>query len=316
MRLEVYISGLLYRYQCVTVPGFGAFLTESRSARVDETTNTFYPPQKVILFNFHLKNNDGLLANHLAKSENLSHDAAVRLIESEVSRWKSSLQSNESIKLKNVGRLYLNAENNLVFENTETPNYLTDSFGLASLISPQIKREVLAIVEKETAGKFEEKETISIVPESRNSYKWVRYAAVAVLGFGAAGFFGNQWYEQKLASDRLMVEKAVQEKVEQKIQEATFFVKNPLPAVTLTVIEENLNYHIVAGAFKDEKNAEKALKELITLGYNAKKIAPNKYGLHSVLYGSYATLEKAQEAKITIQQNHNKDAWILVQELQ
>ncbi|HQV36445.1 MAG TPA: SPOR domain-containing protein, partial [Flavobacterium sp.] len=62
MRIEQHISQLLYRYQCVTVPGFGAFLTENRSAQLVQDTNTFYPPKKVLSFNFHLKNNDGLLA--------------------------------------------------------------------------------------------------------------------------------------------------------------------------------------------------------------------------------------------------------------
>src|SRR5690554_7394832 len=31
MMIEKHISALLYRYQCVMVPGFGAFITETRS---------------------------------------------------------------------------------------------------------------------------------------------------------------------------------------------------------------------------------------------------------------------------------------------
>ena len=44
MKIEQYISQLLYRYQCVTVPGFGAFLTEFQSAQLDENSHSFYPP--------------------------------------------------------------------------------------------------------------------------------------------------------------------------------------------------------------------------------------------------------------------------------
>jgi len=36
MKIEQYISRLLYRYQCVTVPGFGAFLTEIQPAQLHE----------------------------------------------------------------------------------------------------------------------------------------------------------------------------------------------------------------------------------------------------------------------------------------
>ena len=63
MQLETYISDLLYRYECVIIPEFGAFLTQPVSAKVDISSNTFYPPKKVLSFNEQLKNNDGLLAN-------------------------------------------------------------------------------------------------------------------------------------------------------------------------------------------------------------------------------------------------------------
>lgn len=68
MKIEVYISQLLYRYQCVTVPGFGAFLTETHSAQLNESTNSF-SSKKTISFNSRIKNNDGLLANHIAQAE-------------------------------------------------------------------------------------------------------------------------------------------------------------------------------------------------------------------------------------------------------
>ncbi len=50
MQLETYISDLLYRYECVVVPEFGAFLTQRESAKIHESTNAFYPPKKVVVF--------------------------------------------------------------------------------------------------------------------------------------------------------------------------------------------------------------------------------------------------------------------------
>ena len=116
-----------------------------------------------------------------------------------------------------------------------------------------------------------------------------------------------------------MVEKNVQQKVEDKIQQATFFIESPIPSVSMAVEEENdasFSYHLVAGAFKEERNAERALQSLKELGYKAKKIRPNKYGLHPVLYGSYPSIEEAQKALQSIKQSHNKDAWMLVLELE
>jgi len=51
MRTADYIEELLYRYNCVIVPGFGAFLTQLKSAEINKSTNTFLPPSKVISFN-------------------------------------------------------------------------------------------------------------------------------------------------------------------------------------------------------------------------------------------------------------------------
>jgi nucleoid DNA-binding protein len=129
MKIEQYISQLLYRHQCVTVPGFGAFLTEIQSAHLHESTNSFYPPKKVISFNSHLKNNDGLLANHIAQIEKTDYETSVAAIESEVIIWNSILQVNERFTLKNIGELYLNAEKNIVFTPSENINYLKESLG-------------------------------------------------------------------------------------------------------------------------------------------------------------------------------------------
>jgi hypothetical protein len=46
MNIEPYIAQLLYRYQCVTVPGFG--VTEIQSAQWVEA-NSFFPPKNDFL---------------------------------------------------------------------------------------------------------------------------------------------------------------------------------------------------------------------------------------------------------------------------
>ena len=317
MKIEQYISQLLYRHQCVIVPGFGAFLTEIQSAHLHENTNSFYPPKKLISFNSHLKNNDGLLANHIALFEKISYENAVLAIESEVTIWKSILQVNEKFSLKNVGELFLNTEKNIVFTPSESINYLTSSFGLNSFVSPFIKREVYKNVTEieEIEEISKEKEPIAFIPEERKNRSYLKYAALFVLALGISSTIGYKLYENKIAEETLIVETTVQKQVQNKIQEATFFIENPMPTVTLTVKEEKYSYHVVAGAFRKEENAEKTLNELTKLGFKARRIAPNKHGLFPVLFGSYPTYAEAQEAMISIQKTNNPDAWLLVKEL-
>ena len=320
MKIEQYISQLLYRHQCVTVPGFGAFLTEIQSAHMHEKTNSFYPPKKLISFNSHLKNNDGLLANHISKLEKTNYENAVASIESEVVIWKSILEVNHKFSLKNIGELSLNTEKNIVFTPSENINYLTESFGLNSFVSPSIKR-VTGITEV-VLDVVKEKKPIAITPneeietfEERRSRPYLRYAAILILGLSITGSIGYKMYQNHIAKETLLVETAVQKQVQNKIQEATFFIENPIPSVTLTVKEEKLSYHVVAGAFKNEENAQKAYTELIGMGFKARRIAPNRHKLFPVLYGSYATYSEAQQAMTDIHKSVNPDAWLLVKEL-
>ncbi|OXA99761.1 sporulation protein [Flavobacterium plurextorum] len=320
MKIETYIAQLLYRYQCVTVPGFGAFLTEIQSAQLNESTNSFFPPKKMISFNSHLKNNDGLLANHISHAESTTYGFAVNGIAAEVQSWKKTLEENGVISLKNIGEIRLNSESNIIFTPNDQTNFLTTSFGLSPFVSPLIKKEnfkqKLEQLEKESVSLYENE-------EGRSSRTFLRYAAIFVLGLGITGSIGYPLYQNQIAAQTLVVEGVVQKKFQTKIQEATFFIENPLPAVTLAVdsakveapAEKVMPYHIMAGAFRSEQNARKAYNQLIKDGYQARMLGENKHGLFPVLYGSYATMNEAQKAQKEIQKGENPDAWILVENL-
>lgn len=311
MNTEHYLSQLLYRYQCVTVPGFGAFLSEIQSAQWHELSNTFYPPKKLISFNSYLKNNDGLLANHIVELEKISYENAVLSIENEVSIWKKRLQTEGKIALKNIGEISVNSEGNLLFSPFEKWNYLTSSFGLSPFVAPVIQRDATV----ETLSLVDEKEPIVLVPTPRKTRPYLKYAAIVLLSLGASSLIGAKLYQDKIESETLLVELAVQQKMQKKIQEATFFIESPLPNVTLTVKEEKMFFHVVAGAFRLEKNAKKVYDKLNEEGFKARLIAPNKHGLHPVLYGSYPTYTAAQRARTEIQKTHDQEAWLLIEEI-
>ena len=311
MNIAPYIAQLLYRYQCVTVPGFGAFLTEIQSAQLIESSNSFFPPKKMISFNAYLKNNDGLLANHIAQAEKTSYEYAISAIQYEVFNWKKALQENGLFAIKNVGDFSLNADKNLIFTPYDQTNYLSNSFGLAPFVSPKVKRELF----EQKIEALEDENVIPLIPERRKTSAYLKYAAIFVLGLGLTGAVVYPIYQQQIANETILVEQSVQMKVQNKIQEATFFIENPIPAVTLTVKEVKMSYHVVAGAFREEKNANKIFHQLSDQGYKARRIPQNKYGLFPVLYGSYATFPEAESAKQEIQKTGNPDAWILVESL-
>ncbi|UGS21143.1 HU domain-containing protein [Flavobacterium cyclinae] len=313
MQIEKHISDLLYRYQCVTVPGFGAFLTETVSAHVTGSASSFFPPKKVVSFNANVKNNDGLLANHVALQEKMSYELAVIKIGDVVNEWTYLLQNRNRVVLKNIGEISVNNEMNWVFEPANTVNYLTESFGLSPFVSPEITREVL----KQEVATLEEKAPIIFTPERKRDYSYLKYAAIFVVMLGVGGFGYKTYYDQQIETKTLAVQKNVQEKVQQQIQEATFVISAPVEAVELNVaptVEEKMPYHLVAGAYRSEENANKAVAELKADGFeNAKMLPLNKHNLYPVVYSSFKTLDEAQSERKTIQKTHNAEAWLLIE---
>ena len=325
MKIEKYISELLYRYQCVGVPGFGAFLCEWQSAQVIVAQNSFVPPKKVISFNSHIKNNDGLLANHIALQEKISYENAVNKVQTQVVFWLEKLENKESLVLENIGEIFSNSEHNFVFKPNTAINYLTDSFGLAGFNSPEIAREnqIQTEIASEVAPKIEtpvsvdsivEDETPVIPLNGKNRTKnWMKYAA-AVAVFASAGTYGYKMYfDYTIEQQTSIVEKTVQEKINQKLQEATFVIPNPINAVDLTLEASHTEkYHVVAGAFRSKQNAIKAMNDLISKGFEAHLLTENKYGLIPVAFGSFSNLTEAQNLKIQIKAKDSVDAWLLI----
>lgn len=300
-----YISDLLYRYECVIVPNFGGFVTNEISAKVNHFTHTFYPPSNQLTFNSHLQNNDGLLANYIAAAKKISYSEALESIEKEVAEWKLLLNV-EMLELENIGLLKLNKERKLIFEPSNSVNYLTASFGLGSYVSPAIKR----VVYKE---KIKQLETSSTEVTKRKTPAFIKYAATAAILF-ALGTVGYNEY-QKIEYKNLVAEaEQQQKKVEKTIQEATFVISNPLPAITLDITKETYNYHIIAGAFRTPENAEKKLQQLLEKGYNAKILGANKWDLTQVAYESFTTEDEAINKMRIIHKTESEDAWLLVKE--
>ncbi|MCM4155051.1 SPOR domain-containing protein [Gramella sp. AN32] len=308
MKIATYIQDLLYRYECVILPGFGAFLSQRQSAFIDADTNEFFPPKKVISFNRQLYKNDGLLANYIASVEHIDYDAANSRIGEFVNSIENSLQAQHEVELANIGKLFLDSEDSVQFEPSSTINFLATSFGLHSFETTQVSREIY----KEQVAKIEEKAPIYLTPEKRSS-TWIKYAAVGLLAIGLSGFAGLNIYSNQVAQHNIAEQQVAESKLEQQIQQATFVIDNPLPAITFEVEKQEGNYHVIAGAFRVKENAEKKVAELKTEGHKARLLGENKYGLHQVVYSSHESRREAIK-KLYQVKNTNEGAWLLVQE--
>lgn len=124
---------MLYSNECVILPGFGGFITQFKESELVKTANVVYPARESVAFNERLKDNDGLLASHISKSEGISFAEAGSYIAREVSELRNRLESEGNCSLAPLGTLYLTKEGQLLFVPDLSVNFLKASYGLPNL---------------------------------------------------------------------------------------------------------------------------------------------------------------------------------------
>ena len=141
MKIDNYISELLYDHDCVIVTDLGGFIANYKPASINSALHVLNPPSKKLAFNSSLKNNDGLLASHISQRAALSYLDASEVIREYVKDALKNMKMGQKLKIEKVGLLYLDNEQNIQFIPDQNANYLVSSFGLSALHSPQIKRD-------------------------------------------------------------------------------------------------------------------------------------------------------------------------------
>ena len=139
MKFDKYIKNLLYRYDCVVLPNLGAFVARNVSAKIDESNNIITPPSKLISFNAKIKENDGLLANHIAIVENISREKAGKKIHKKILFYNRNLNNGGLVKFKDVGSLSLKNDK-YIFNPSDKINFLSSSFGLSELSTSKVDK--------------------------------------------------------------------------------------------------------------------------------------------------------------------------------
>ena len=316
MLLTRYIQELLYQYECVTIPHFGAFLTRPLMAKVSDGGN-FYPPRKEVTFNQLLKTNDGILAHYVAQKEGLTYENALRLIEKEVSSWKKRLKT-QTLRFPGVGEILLNFDKKITFIPWGKVNFDTSSFGLT-----HFKRKLSnnTIIQPKISSLMKNNnDDLMFTPEKEKTKKspMLRYAAIGIIGIAllaSSYYFGDQYVTEQ----RLVAQQKAQQQIEKNVQEATFDLGTlseievsvvSKPVQEATPLDENY-YSVIAGSFRSIENAEKKVETLNEEGYTAALAQSSPDGLYRAAYGRFTFKKEAINLLYYIKYTLKEDAWYL-----
>ncbi|HTX89263.1 MAG TPA: SPOR domain-containing protein [Bacteroidales bacterium] len=322
MNTGKYISELLYDHECVIIPGFGGFVGNYAPAQINPVHHAFHPPSKTLLFNVNLKQNDGLLANHIANGEHISFLEALRMITSQAESWKRSLQNGNSVTLDWVGRFYLDREGNLQFEQDREINYLPESFGLSPLISPAIRRTgIQKRMERRIARYIES----PAVPR-RTLPKALKWAAVLALPIGIAATLGVMNFDRIMSvmqnESGMLFSRTASTMAPSPVHQKKMVYIAPLPHIvhqppfTLNFSEtsrpeESRPFSVIVGAFRIRENADNLVSRLQGEGFGAFILDVTRGGLYRVCLESFTEKDQALRQLAAVRSREFSGAWLL-----
>ena len=306
-KIEYYISNLLYIHDCVIIPGFGGFVGNKKSAYIHPVSGIIYPPSKALLFNKNLTQNDGLLATHIAKGEELDLLEITNLIEGFVQEIQKELKNRSAFKLQKVGTLTRGNEGNISFIQDKNYNYNLASFGMeADHKSKKVERII------------SEEEVIVKTIKQKDFKKTLKRAAavlIPLIGLSLIGITQEEnitdIYNQMAnlnpftTSKTEIVKEAPTKEIEVPIVE---IIETKKAKIVIPIITEQHTYYIIAGAFAEQKNANKLLRKLKRWNYDASIVEGGN--LMRVSYNSFQNREDALLALAEIRKDNNS-AWLL-----
>jgi|WetSurMetagenome_2_1015567.scaffolds.fasta_scaffold191428_2 hypothetical protein len=327
MKIFYYISELLFKHECVIVPGLGGFVANYRPAKIHPVLHTFSPPAKDILFNVRLQANDGVLITHMAGAEGISYDEAAAKIRIEVEQILEKISNSISVEVLKVGTLYRDPAGNLQFEPSKEINYLLSSFGFSDFISPAIQRFTYSLKKEKRFEKPLVEHPPRRMPVAVKRALWLGIPAAAIIVLGLftmnnikqwateySGFIPGHNSNVKI----ILGHSCVQQKTLNYSWRKAIVVKqddndNLLNEILAVNPEKSENHFFIIGnCFSIKDNAERYVKDLKKKGFDgAGYFLPDKKKLYKAYFSGFPNRTSAEQALKQIKTEQARQAWIL-----
>jgi len=166
LTVQEYIAELLFDYNRLIIPNFGAFIGTPRSAKIDKAANKVLPPSKDILFNDKLNVQDELLVSKISEQEGIVKQAAVEKIDLFINELKEKLEKDKSVSFNNLGTFVQKPSGEIVFNQDESVNFLNDAYGLNPVDLPTENKSFVENAIAPPTTQTEEEVTPEVIEEN------------------------------------------------------------------------------------------------------------------------------------------------------
>lgn len=155
------------------------------------------------MFNRRLQANDGILINHIAQREKIEYKKAEETVKQFSVWWNRLLENKGVVIFPDVGKLYINSANVLVFLPELRKNYLPDTFGLKPIAyHPELEVVSVKKQKEKMTEPMDEEEYAERLRIRRKRSTLVALAAVLI----GALFLLPQLFMQNFLPEKMRVE--------------------------------------------------------------------------------------------------------------
>jgi hypothetical protein len=318
-------------YDCVTVPGLGGFILQSKPAWINRGKNRIYPPSRLISFNSLLNHDDGLLISSIAKAREVSYREAGSVVAEFTEVCKRKIASGEAIVMEGIGELIPGQEGRLEFRQSGNESFNNKVFGMASISlytkekTPGTTRLDQKPVDRKIKRQKERKPA---------SVKWTLAVSVPVILFLLYGIIFPQSIQQiytqysgflflynrienkteipstPVSTITVPAPVVITEQVRQEVPEVTRS-EVAKAEVTKAEVMAGPKYYIIGGCFESGENADKFYSELTRRGFEAEKAGTTSRGHFRISYKSFTEKAPALSYLQEIRARENPSAWLL-----
>ena len=322
MILEKYIRELLFREDCVTIPGLGGFISNYVPAEIREESQTFIPPTKEIGFNTELNKDDGLLVSYMSGMLDRPESVIREMIASQVGEILATISRGGEIKLEEIGYFSSGKDGKLIFKADLGVNFLLDSFGLSPFTFPILESEKLGFLRRSIIFRrpnYHGMETLpGSVRKSTGKNKTTQQVAIALTVFV---FLSLLPYNSRISESifrhpaslgplpsLILLDPPVEL---QKMTTNTVIYQPEIVSSDVSDESAAMIYPIIAGSFQSGQNAEILRQKLISKGYKA-KVERARKSFYRVIITEFLSLTEAELALPGLQAgNRDLNLWIL-----
>jgi nucleoid DNA-binding protein len=298
------IKELLFTCDKLIIPGFGGFVAQRSSSKINSENDVILPPNKHFIFNPSLIQDDGLFSEFIHNKLGISIPEAESTIKEFVDDLWQRLNNNDTLLFEGIGYFSLNESKQIRFVGDQKTNYNADTYGLSELTYKLPKLHSYASSEEDLSIS----ERFPIRKIMLVSLFIILIGGIAAVIYWKYDAIKSLFHPKEITS--VVVDTTTfrpskdsiyrdTSKVAQSIDTSThlrnaLYYKEPVQADTIKNTNSSTRYYLIAGSFQSYQKAAVHAKYLKKAGFQPEIIEFSQQ-IFRVSIGEFKTKEEADK---------------------